>query len=210
MPFIAHVAAKLAEDYVGYEKDKWVHIKTVHGIDFRWRLKPDLTYEVIAGVFEDKNAALIGAKYMYVTMLYNLLWKGIRIADGGCQFYAKRLFDSNVDNDPGDYEENTFFWTKKHRGGGLGVDVYEVDASIDEIDEYKRLEVQIGPVRILGSGNLDFTNYDKSYFMYTKESVILNPVPYTVGIGAVMLIINFIILSVIFKKYDQNEMIENV
>ena len=48
------------------------------------------------------------------------------------------------------------------------------------------------------------------YFMYTKESVILNPVPYTVGIGAVMLIIDFIILSTVFKKYDQKEMIQNV
>ena len=43
------------------------------------------------------------------------------------------------------------------------------------------------------------------YFMYTKESVILNPVPYTVGIGAVILIIDFIILSKIFKKYDTKE-----
>ena len=43
------------------------------------------------------------------------------------------------------------------------------------------------------------------YFMYTKENVILNPVPYTVGIGAVILIIDFIILSKIFKKYDTKE-----
>ena len=48
------------------------------------------------------------------------------------------------------------------------------------------------------------------YFMFTKESVILNPVPYTVGIGAVMIIIDFIILSAIFKKYNQKEMIQNV
>ena len=48
------------------------------------------------------------------------------------------------------------------------------------------------------------------YFMFTKESVILNPLPYTVGIGAVILIIDFIILSAIFKKYDQKEMVQNV
>ena len=48
------------------------------------------------------------------------------------------------------------------------------------------------------------------YFMFTKESVILNPVPYTVGIGAVMIIIDFMILSKILKKYDQKEMIQNV
>ena len=48
------------------------------------------------------------------------------------------------------------------------------------------------------------------YFMFTKESVILNPVPYTVGIGAVIIIIDFIILSSIFKKYNQKEMIQNV
>ena len=43
------------------------------------------------------------------------------------------------------------------------------------------------------------------YFMFTKESVILNPVPYTVGIGAVILLIDFMILSKIFKKYDSKE-----
>ena len=48
------------------------------------------------------------------------------------------------------------------------------------------------------------------YFMFTKENVILNPVPYTVGIGAVIIIIDFIILSSIFKKYNQKEMIQNV
>ena len=48
------------------------------------------------------------------------------------------------------------------------------------------------------------------YFMFTKESIILNPVPYTVGIGAVMIIIDFIILSAVFKKYDKKEMIQNV
>ena len=47
------------------------------------------------------------------------------------------------------------------------------------------------------------------YFMFTKESVILNPIPYTVGIGAVMIIIDLIILSKIFKKYNQKEMIQN-
>ena len=46
------------------------------------------------------------------------------------------------------------------------------------------------------------------YFMFTKESVILNPVPYTVGIVAAMIIIDFTILYVIFKKYDIKEMNE--
>ena len=48
------------------------------------------------------------------------------------------------------------------------------------------------------------------YFMFTKESVILNPIPYTVGIGAVMIIIDFIILSAIFKKYDTKEMNQSI
>ena len=48
------------------------------------------------------------------------------------------------------------------------------------------------------------------YFMFTKEGVILNPIPYTVGIGAVIIIIDFIILSVIFKKYDTKETSENI
>ena len=48
------------------------------------------------------------------------------------------------------------------------------------------------------------------YFMFTNESVILNPIPYTVGIGAVMIIIDFIILSAIFKKYDTKEIDENI
>ena len=48
------------------------------------------------------------------------------------------------------------------------------------------------------------------YFMFTKESVILNPVPYTVGIGAVIIIIDFIILSKIFQRYDIKEMNQGV
>ena len=48
------------------------------------------------------------------------------------------------------------------------------------------------------------------YFMFTKESVILNPVPYTVAIGAIILIIDFIILSKIFKKCDIREMNQSV
>lgn len=48
------------------------------------------------------------------------------------------------------------------------------------------------------------------YVMFTKENVILNPVPYTVGIGAVMIIIDFIILSKIFKKYDTKEMNQSI
>ena len=46
--------------------------------------------------------------------------------------------------------------------------------------------------------------------MFTNESVILNPIPYTVGIGAVMIIIDFVILSVILKKYDTKEIDENI
>ena len=47
------------------------------------------------------------------------------------------------------------------------------------------------------------------YFMFTKESVILNPIHYTVVIVEVMIIIDLIILSKIFKKYNQKEMIQN-
>lgn len=43
------------------------------------------------------------------------------------------------------------------------------------------------------------------YFMFTKEKVILNPVLYTVGMGAVMLTVDFIILSKILKKYEIKE-----
>ena len=48
------------------------------------------------------------------------------------------------------------------------------------------------------------------YFMFGKESVILNPVPYTVEIEGFILIIDFIILSAILKKYDIKEMNENI
>lgn len=42
------------------------------------------------------------------------------------------------------------------------------------------------------------------YFMYEVEKIILNPIPYTIGFGILVLVINFFILNFIFKKYLEN------
>ena len=76
---------------------------------------------------------------MYTTMVFNLLYKGIHIADGGCTFYEKRLYDPEIDGDVTEFAENSFFWTPKHMGGGIGVDVYEVPGSFQEFVEIYRL-----------------------------------------------------------------------
>ncbi len=44
------------------------------------------------------------------------------------------------------------------------------------------------------------------HFMYEIEKIILNPIPYTIGFGILVLVINFFILNFIFKKYLENNL----
>ncbi len=57
-----------------YEKNIWHHIKKIDGIEYRWRLLKNLTYEVIAVVFEDKNLIAKYAKIRYGSYTANQIF----------------------------------------------------------------------------------------------------------------------------------------
>ena len=124
MPYIAHAGVQLAEEYTAYEKNHWYFIKSERGLNFHWRINDHSVYEVVCELFQNKEFALTAAKHIYVMVLYNLLYKGIRIANAGCEFYEKSLLaDDNKEN----YPESTFYWTPKCIGGGLGPDAQAED-----------------------------------------------------------------------------------
>lgn len=171
MPYVAHVGVKLADEYPAYEKNKWCLLSQQNGLRFHRRIGKNNLYEIACELFEDRSHALLAAKYMYTTMVFNLLYKGIHIANGGCTFYEKRLYDPEIDGDVTEFAENSFFWTPKHMGGGIGVDVYEVPGSFQEFDEiYRLLGVDVSfSTRHYGQ-QLEFNNYNASYFLYDRES----------------------------------------
>lgn len=86
MPYIARVCIELGTDISSYEKEKWHTIKSNNNIEYRWRFCNNHTYEVIAGVFNDKNTALQCSKQMYVTTFYSLIRGGFSIRNAGCSW----------------------------------------------------------------------------------------------------------------------------
>ena len=178
MPYIAHVGVQLSTEYTAYEKNHWYYIKEAHGLRYHWRINDCDVYEVVCELFSNKELALLGAKYIYVTVLYNLLYHEIGISYAGCNYYAKRLC---IDKDKENYPEGTFFWTPTYIGGGFGPDVYEVPESFEDFDKlYKNLCSISKDTRILIQDTepaLDFDNYDKGYFMY---NTMTQPFLYTI------------------------------
>lgn len=171
MPYVAHAGVILSDDYSVYEKDKWYLLSPKNGLHFYRRIDKNNLYEIACELFTDKEVALRAAKNIYTTMLYNLLWKGIHIADGGCDCYEKRLYNPDIDSDITEFAESSFFWTPVHIGGGIGVDVYEVPNSFDEFDAiYKNRSLRLSFSTRCDSLDLEFDNYDTSPFLYDKES----------------------------------------
>ena len=168
MLYIAHAGVRLNEDAYTYKKDEWHLIKTVNGIEYRCRLKQDLTYEVISGLFSDKNDALIQAKKIYITLLYSLIKCGFSIDVSGCDLYEQSLYSEEYGSRE-EYIKNEpfFFWNKKNVGGQYGPGVYEVEASIDEFEEYNFFDVEWS---VSCDSNLDFENVDEYIFTYSRES----------------------------------------
>lgn len=76
------------------------------------------------------------------------------------------LADDNKEN----YPESTFFWTPKCMGGGLGPDVYEVPNTFMDYDKlygkYHLWDLKVSVSKL--KPELNFDNYDKSYFIYSK------------------------------------------
>ena len=43
-----------------------------------------------------------------------------------------------------------------------------------------------------------------TFFMFTQENIVLNPIPYTVGLAGVILAIDYAILTKIFKEDQES------
>ena len=173
MPYIAHIGIQLSSDICSYshEKGKWYPIKTVDGIEYRWRFCKDQIYDAIAGIFEDKYDALLKAKQMYITLFYSFIFGNLSIKDAGCEFYAECYSDEERDNISKNHQESEacFFWNKKYQGGQLGPGVFEVENSLDEFEEYKFTSIEIGNI-IHYKDNLEFDNINKVIFAYCEEA----------------------------------------
>lgn len=169
MPYVAHVGIKLKDDHSHFEKNKWYYIKKVEKIEYRWRLENALIYEVVAGVFDDKYDALKCAKSIYVTLLYFLMKKRIKIANAGCDFHEMYSENSEKNKSIEAYNnEQFFFWNKKNQGGWIGPGVYEVEKELDEFDEYKQLYGTISA--FYPDTDLAFNNVDEYMFTYSPKS----------------------------------------
>jgi len=165
-------------DYTAYEKNHWYKIKQVNDLRYHWRISDDRVYEVVCELFANKEQALVAAKSIYVTMLYNLLNKEIGIENAGCEFYARSLFIPGMDGNIEDYPESSFYWTPKRQGGDIGPGVYEVPESFEDYDrvygDTLREEIDSAYIDI---PVLDFQNYDTSPFEFSKK---IQPMLYTI------------------------------
>ena len=168
MAFVAHAAVQLANDECPNEKNLWHFVKQINGIEYRWRFRKDYLYELVAGVFEDPNDALKCAKQMYVSLFYELVWRGFQIKDAGCSSYEIRLSHNEEPKVRGyQGDESFFFWNKHYRGGRIGPGVFEVNRSIDEFDEYHFLEARFSIIR---DSDLNLENVDAYHFSYCREA----------------------------------------
>lgn len=172
MPYVAHAGIELECDATAYAKGKWYLIKSAGSVEYRWRLNKNLLYEVIAGVFSNKDDALMCAKRMYVTLLYSMLNGQIFIKNAGCNVsYEPRLYDAKKDGTISEYLQNEefFFWDLHYTGGQLGPGVYEVEKSIEDFDEYNFLSSEIGQISSSDT-DLNFDNVDEYTFTYCREA----------------------------------------
>ncbi len=169
MKYIAHAGVKLKNGVTDYANYDWNYIKTTDGIEYRWRLGKDRTYEVIAGLFDEKSDALIIAKTMYITLLYSLLKGGFSLANAGCSTYEPRFFDKERDIDYASFlrTESFFFWNKKLSGGRYGPGVYEVEDSFEEFEEYKFFNFKLS---VSYDSDLSFDNVDEHVFVYNRKA----------------------------------------
>ena len=165
MVYIARAAVGLSSGSLLYQADQWYPIKTVCGIEYRWRLKKDNTFEVFAGVFTDEFEALSCAKQMYINILYTFYSRQVRIDDPGPWLYSSN-FDSDKTRQIS--EESYVFYNSHYVGTFTGPAVYEVENSIDDFDLYKSLKGYIS-----GSStdqNINIEKIDQYVFSYNSES----------------------------------------
>lgn len=169
MKYIAHAGVKLKNGVTGHTNYEWNYIKTIDGIEYRWKFGKDRTYEVVAGLFDNKSDALIRAKTMYVTLLFSLLKGQFLLDNAGCSTYEPRFFDKerDVDYDSFQKTESFFFWNKHLSGGRYGPGVYEVESSFDELEEYKFFNFKLS---VSYDSDLTLDNVDEYVFVYNRKA----------------------------------------
>ena len=168
MAFMAHVAFRLNAQFAGYDWDKWVIAKKDNDVELRRRLKEGKTLEYVAGMFADKWMALRYGKQLYVSMFLQLLRKGIRVDDAGCDSYYNRM-SLEMDGDKEDeLPECLFIWNKNNRGGGIGLDIYEAE-SLDQIDD-RIINFTISMQAITDKLSLQFDERPESPFDYNEDT----------------------------------------
>lgn len=168
MPYVAHAGVGLKDDVSTYQKDEWHFIKKINNIEYRWRLRKDLTYEVAAGLFDDGKTALACAKQMYVTLLYALLKGGFLIKVSGCDSYEPRFYCEEEGDKKSFFENEIFFFgNKKICEGQYGPGVHEVENSIDELKGYEFFDTDL---LISWDSKLDFDNVDEYEFTYSRRA----------------------------------------
>lgn len=165
MGYIARAAVVLSSGSIQYQTNQWYPIKNTSGIEYRWRLKPDNTFEVFAGVFSDKFEALACAKQMYITILYNFYHKQVLIDDPGPYVYFSD-FDSDVTKQVS--ERSHVFYGPHNIGAFTGPAVYEVENSIDDFDSYRFLKGYISGTKTDAEIKID--DIEQHVFSYTEES----------------------------------------
>ena len=134
MPYIAHAAVKLHHNYAFYEQDVWNSMALSDGTHINWRLKSDKVLEVASNPIKEKCEAIELGKRLYPSLLIQLLKLGIPITDPGCDSYANRFYNEEMDGDrQEDMPECQLVWKKNYSGGGIGLDIYEAD-SFDELE----------------------------------------------------------------------------
>lgn len=171
MPYVAHAAFQLTTGIPSEDKGFWRDIKQVDGIEYRWKFAHDGSCHVLAGIFEDPNAALACAKQIHVTLFCTLLRRGLGMDKGSCAPQWERFLfhpeqEPTIEGYDGD--ETSFFWNKHNVGGWTGPGVFEVEQSIDEFDSYRFMSGTIGDY--YGSWKLDLANIDQHLFTFCREA----------------------------------------
>lgn len=168
MPFIAYAGVKLKMDYTFYEKDKWYPLKTIHNVECRWRFTTGSRYEVICGVFATQECAETIAKYMFTTVLFNLLINNIPIDDECCRFWGDEF---NLDGLEERYRKcinNTFYYSGTNQVY-IQTNLFVIPVA-KTIDDFSGLPLATREGSISNDGDvLSFNNYNISYFKFNKE-----------------------------------------
>lgn len=161
--YVAHAAVRLQDGVLDEQKNKWFPIKTIAGIEYRWRVCGDRFCEVVAGPYEDKFDALRCAKKMQVTLVYATIGRHISLESAVPFRYA-----SDLDSDKTGIIEHgdSIFHTIRFIQRFAGPDVFEVHNSTDEIDQYRPISMSISTS---SSVYLDLSDIDTGSFSYSRE-----------------------------------------